>query len=118
MKKYFAKANIGIFGQGLVTFGEILNEKQLTALGHERVQELVRDGALGIQEDAPPAAPKDEPPKPESEAEPQETDQEQETPPDTGEEMPDLGISPDDLMGHDTRPEEDKPGKGGRGKKT
>ena len=52
---YFAKANIGIPPFGVVTFGEMLKDEHIQALGSERVAELVKEKALGVQNDACPA---------------------------------------------------------------
>lgn len=113
MKSYFAKANIGIFGQGLVTPGEILNEKQLAAIGSERVEEMVREGAMGFQEEAPPSSPVKEKQPEEAQEAAHETD-ETENPEES--EEPDLNLSPDEVVVEEAAPKADKPEKGGKGK--
>lgn len=75
MKTYFAKAYIGIPG-GMATYGETLTEKQLAALGEERIHELVKNGCLGVH-DAPDPAPVPA-------AAPVETDEQQAPPEDDG----------------------------------
>ena len=97
--KYCALVNTGSPGTGLITVGEVLTEKQMAALGADKINELVDfgkvggiDGVLGACGEAP-AAPRPAPekaqkpePKPEPEAEPE-----------NDEELPELGM-PEDIV--------------------
>ncbi len=55
MKVYFAKVNIGIPPYGIVTVGEVLKDHHIEALGSERVAEMLKEKALGVQHDTDPA---------------------------------------------------------------
>lgn len=122
MKTYFAKAYIGIPG-GMATYGEALTEKQLEALGEERVHELVKNGCLGVH-DAPDPAPVQEsilPPASDDEdaedvgqAEPPEDDDGEET--DEAPEESLDAVAMDDLIDDQPEAEPEKPAKKGKGK--
>ena len=75
---YFAKVNIGIPPYEVVTIGEILKDHHIQALGEERLNELVKENALGVQRDASPTpatAPAEEQPEEENAAEEAEQDE-------------------------------------------
>ena len=47
---YVAKSNFGVFGVGLVTFGEVLSERVIKALGAGTLQSLIERGAVEIMQ--------------------------------------------------------------------
>ena len=98
---YFAKVNIGIPPFGVVTFGEMLKDEHIQALGSERVAELVKEKALGVQNDACPApAPipaEDHPEETMTADEAEQTDGAEE-PDETDEEGDELNLPMDELV--------------------
>lgn len=51
MKIYIAKTMTSIFPFGIVTKGEVLQQKHLDALGEETLEDMVRRGSLEARED-------------------------------------------------------------------
>lgn len=51
--QYFAKTNTADPRTGFISVGEYLTEKQVEALGMEKIAELVSRGVLAATEDAP-----------------------------------------------------------------
>ena len=108
--KYCALVNTASPGTGLITVGEVLTEKQMAALGADKINELVRDGVLDACGEAP-AAPRPAPekaPKPEPKPEP-------EAEPENDEELPELGM-PEDIVKDEAAEAPKAPKKGGRRK--
>lgn len=132
--QYYAKTYTADPATGLITPGEFLTEKQETALGEERIAEMVARGVLGVmgkkpaQTEAP--AKSEEPAKPKAKAEKvntkakaaqpeEESADEDEDDGIEGEEdggdLPELDAA--ELIGEDEKPAA-KPAKTGRGRKT
>lgn len=109
---YYAKTNTGSPETGFVTIGEVLTAEQVTALGEEKIREMVKRGILAecgeatkVKKPEEPAAAEEAPePKPEPEAEPE-----------NDEELPELGM-PEDIVKDEAAEAPKAPKKGGRRK--